>query len=999
MKFPAVLASFLSCLLLSFPALAPCASAAPDPGIGQVLDVNGGAATVTGLFPRHWSYFRIEVPAQIGGQDVLGLELRVKNWTGGAPTLVIKRDQLPQMVGNTTSSGSLSSPQWRTDMPAGNQHSIHLDSWTLRNDPAGLAEGVDRVLTLAMGNPLEPGLYYVGIYNVDAALGCNFTFQSRAIGVGMSLPVADATVGGTVNVSGLAPRESSYFKFDVPPGMTSWEFHLGMGAGTPAGEGMLVLRKGHIPNSQQGVNHRSAPYEIYNHGPLAYQMGLRIAGPERVTLLPLFGQTEIPAGTYYAQIVSEGNSVPSLSRIGTGGVDFVLKNVFPAPVENLGSVTSGNVIRRSGQLAPGENRYFRLTVLPDTIALVVTLTDLPGKSYATLVPVAGGLPEGEVSSYGSVGGQPRRGQIDDKGMLTVPHPAPGDYFLLVRDQTSAPSEFEVGVEVQGAPELTFDGGTTTIPALQPGRWLYHRVTVPARVAGEEVLGWEIRVKNWAGGDPMVVVRRGLPPVVEGDRSASGAYSLYPQWDTTFPEGYQHSGYDRWIQRTGSNTGADRFLTLAMGNPLEPGDYYVGVLNRHMAQVGSLTVQSRAVGKGMGLHVADAAIDAMAGVSGLPSLESAYFRFEVPQGTKGWKLDLGFGVTTPDGEGLLLLRKDFIPNSQYPVSHNRAPYRLHSSGVTYQLGLRKVGGETVTILPDISYGSVPAGTYYAQIVSEGRSLSGNQFIGTGAVDFMLTSTSTLPEEDLGNLGLRSTVRRAGALAAGESRFLHFRVHPDTALLSVSLKDLPGSSSAYFMKSDGFLPYGNSTIDGVLPYGIAGGATASHEVENSGTREISNPAPGEYVMVLRDQDGSAAAEFDLEIAVQPETVPDGIPNSWEILHLGATDHGHDSDLPDQDGVPLILEYFFGMNPAKMDEVPMTIRPEAGRNIIEFRKLRDTSLLRHSVEWSDSLEPSGWSEAPAEFVKTADQGDSEIWQATLPVDDRDTQKFFRLRVTANP
>ncbi|MDQ8208167.1 hypothetical protein QEH52_11650, partial [Coraliomargarita sp. SDUM461003] len=280
------------------------------PILPELVSFDGGTDTVVALPEQQWQYYRIEVPETVGGEAVLGWELRVKDIVGGSPYLVLRNAQVPDSTSIIPYYG------WSnlTSMSSGYQLSVSGDGWT-----SDL--GSDRVLSLSMGNPLEPGTYYVGVYNQSTTEGSSFTLQSRGIGSGMSLDVIDVTPGADVVVNGLGASEPAFFKFELASPVSGWQFELDFGAASPNGEGMLVLREGWLPNTYRDGESSTSPFNSASYsGQLTSQTVLEIEGQERFTLLPYNGESEIPAGTYYAAVISEGNSPESTSRIGTGAV-------------------------------------------------------------------------------------------------------------------------------------------------------------------------------------------------------------------------------------------------------------------------------------------------------------------------------------------------------------------------------------------------------------------------------------------------------------------------------------------------------------------------------------------------------------------------------------------------------------------------------------------------------------------------------------------------------
>ena len=119
-----------------------------------------------------------------------------------------------------------------------------------KNSSAG-ADERGRVVALSMGRPLEPGTYYVGVKDNNGTAPMSYTLQSRGIGTGLQIPVAPlAFNGGSATITGLAPREASYFKVTIPAGQPSWKLELDQ----TSGEAMMVVLKDVIPNSRSGYS-------------------------------------------------------------------------------------------------------------------------------------------------------------------------------------------------------------------------------------------------------------------------------------------------------------------------------------------------------------------------------------------------------------------------------------------------------------------------------------------------------------------------------------------------------------------------------------------------------------------------------------------------------------------------------------------------------------------------------------------------------------------------
>src|SRR4029453_7273399 len=142
------------------------------------------------------------------------------------------------------------------------------------------------------------------------------------------------------------------------------------------------------------------------------------------------------------------------------------------------------------------------------------------------------------------------------------------------------------------PTITFDGGTRTITDLEPGRFDYVRIDVPAGV-----LGWDFRVKDAIGGNPAIAVRRSLLPALTSFGQLVNLPGWAPPTVTTWPTGNQWVGGIDWTgySMDGPNLPAGNRLIAGMGRPLEPGIYYVGVYNGGTKTVTSCVLCVRGIG--------------------------------------------------------------------------------------------------------------------------------------------------------------------------------------------------------------------------------------------------------------------------------------------------------------------------------------------------------------------------------------------------------------------
>ncbi len=282
----------------------------------EPLAFDNGASTVTSHPAGTWRYFQVEVPP-----NALGWDLRLVDVTNCAPQIVVRRGQVPDQV--FTSSGG-DWPEWyygsthATNWPVGYQMAADAD-WTQRNYPAdSQTEERGRILALSVGNPLEPGTYYVGVANAsEGGEPLTYTLMSRGIGDGMTLPVTPlAYQGGIATEAGLPPREVAYYRVTVPENVPSWQIKLT----TLAGEAMMVVQRHGLPHIQAQTS------GMMDFPPSDGGRRCQKEGNEHFVLLPEDGQLAVSPGDYFIAVISEGVA-PDYSHIGSGTSDVELTSV------------------------------------------------------------------------------------------------------------------------------------------------------------------------------------------------------------------------------------------------------------------------------------------------------------------------------------------------------------------------------------------------------------------------------------------------------------------------------------------------------------------------------------------------------------------------------------------------------------------------------------------------------------------------------------------------
>ncbi|MGA2502132.1 MAG: hypothetical protein ABSH20_30685, partial [Tepidisphaeraceae bacterium] len=526
-----------------------------------LLPVPFDAGTITTKqFSDDWTYFLVTVPA-----DALGWDLRLTNITAGDPRLVIiSGTNYPFNLSTRTASGGSWSPYTATNWPAGWQIAPDTD-WTGYRQSAAGSSQAGTVFMAAMGNPLQPRYYVVGVTSGTAGTTTNpmaYTFISRGIGTNYSIPITPlAFAGGQAAGTSAPPREAAYYRVDVPSNSPSWQLHLGL----TRGEGLLLIRKDGLPNFGANVS-----------TPVTNVAGCKLQklGDEQFVLLPTQPDYNIPAGSYYLGVVSEGMS-PSGNRIGSNSCDYVMQSIGNLPVADLGTVDcswyfASNIVQPGGSVLA-----FQFEVAPNTGSVVARLDNAannPGMTIrgGTLLPFT-------LETYGLQGGW-----TPDSSSATYirvdPAAAGGPYSLLVQAENVSGLYPDASYTLSIYPlcgitiPLAFDGAQTNVTGQLAGDWLFFSVDVPTNA-----IGWDLRLTNIMSGSPRLVVCRSGWPY---DLTSRGTKSVTWNWGaaTNWPAGSQAAPGIDWTGYRYETNLVDTTGTIfaaGLGSPLEPGNYIIG----------------------------------------------------------------------------------------------------------------------------------------------------------------------------------------------------------------------------------------------------------------------------------------------------------------------------------------------------------------------------------------------------------------------------------------
>jgi hypothetical protein len=791
------------------------------------LAFNGGVATVTNQ-TNVYLFFKVEVPA-----NALGWDVRLTNVLAGSPRLVISRANLPLRI--TTPGWS---PGRDTFWPFGANWLADKD-WTLRSSSAGGTNEDARILAMGMGQPLQPDVYYVGVEGGSSGSPLSYTLVSRGIGDGFIIPVTDIPfAGGSVTNTGLPPREAAYYRVVVPAGVGSWQTKLTM----TNGEALLIATTNTLPNVLSGSGSGSGK-------------SMQKAGNEHYVNLAANGVLNLPEGTNYLAVVSEGQASPTnTTRIGTGTSSFILTSRGPLNPLNLGTALSGVELRHTNALEAGEVFAYTFDVPSGATSVEVELLNRTGNPAMVLrrglplpnpgasSPIAG---PGSVSSdtYGNDGGWNITSGAGDanSSLITLASPVSDTYTVLVKARQLGTlftnASFVLSVRAVSVVPVAFDGGNSQVTNQNAGSWRFFEITVPPGA-----LGWDIRLTNVTAGLPKLVVRRGALPA----SLTTGVWGT-PAYTTNWPGTNQWAAGADWTRRSFSadNLNEDgRILAMGMGQPLEPGTYYAGVFNSTPSNTLSYSILSRGIGPGLSLPVVDLAFTGGSATNlNLGVREAAYYRVNVPANVRGWKVRL----TTLSGEALLLSLKDAVPN----VDVGRSTVTLAGKA------MQKAGNEHFVLLPQSTQTNFPGGTYYLAVVGEGVNPASSSRVGTGSTSYELTSEGEIGNPDLGTVGGPDLIA-TNSLQGGESTFYKFNVPSNTTALELRLENRVGNPIMVLM-TNLTLPDPGGVVTGSRDaYGNDGGVTPAFLGTNIIT--VPTPPPGTYQLAVKARPNASAAYPD-------------------------------------------------------------------------------------------------------------------------------------------
>ncbi len=256
--------------------------------------------------------------------------------------MVVCLDTLP---GSLSTSGGWGASYW---YPAAYTNWVSGQQW-LGGSP-WVRCGGGPMLSMGMGNPLQPGTYYVGVQ--DPSNTNSYTLQSRGIGRGYSIPVQTLDFNGSVSNGSLNAGQGDYYQVVVPSNEPDWKLQLH----ALGGDVLLMAQENYLPNSQAMAPDGGYYYGAYwtYGGVVAGQGGQEMmkAGDEQWVLMPqnmggVIDGTNVAAGTYYVLVGSQGQNLtnncgPAGTGLGGGSASYSLSSGIEAVTVLSNTLSYGN---------------------------------------------------------------------------------------------------------------------------------------------------------------------------------------------------------------------------------------------------------------------------------------------------------------------------------------------------------------------------------------------------------------------------------------------------------------------------------------------------------------------------------------------------------------------------------------------------------------------------------------------------------------------------------
>ena len=459
-----------------------------------------------------WRYFRVDVPTN-AANAVRGWEVRLADSPSNEGwNLYIRRDDLPDFSPNVTYLNDFSA-SW----PSGAIYGGRGFDWPGRAVPGMANSGY--FASMAWGRPLQPGTYFIGLYNGGQAR--SIRLLTRAIGdagSGLPIEIEPLSFGATLTVSNLPPGTLKYYRItNLPPNLAGARWKL-----RPLqGDARIHVRRSAVPGiSLVGARGGAFPDS-------GGQWEAAVPGNDYMIWWPQYPATTLPADDYYFIIAAEGSPTnPDNGMLGTGPTSFEISSSAFAP-ENLGQVTPNHPLTRDASYDAGEPLAYDFDVPAGTRALEVRLENRVGDPVFEL-----GRGTGHLGNFAGWFGHNITNHLASQARYFVlPEPPTNRYWLTVgqagnllqagsfrlsiRSLTNAPLSFSSLVNSNGY-------SNTVTGSLADGQRTYFTVDIPPLINGEAPVGWYLKLTALQG-TPQVRIRPGNVLPQDGGAEVTGYY--------------------------------------------------------------------------------------------------------------------------------------------------------------------------------------------------------------------------------------------------------------------------------------------------------------------------------------------------------------------------------------------------------------------------------------------------------------------------------------------
>jgi hypothetical protein len=196
--------------------------------------------------------------------------------------------------------------------------------------------------------------------------------------------------------------------------------------------------------------------------------------------------------------------------------------------------------------------------------------------------------------------------------------------------------------------------------------------------------------------------------------------------------------------------------------------------------------------------------------------------------------------------------------------------------------------------------------------------------------------------------------------------------------------------------------NSTPGSTASYGLVSGAGDN---DNSSFTIIGNTVQAAAVLNYLTQSTytiRVRATDQLGLSFDQSLTINLLPNpytQWKITNFstsaGDPKVAGDTASPSGDNIPNLIKYALGLNPMLPTGNGITVMAKNNNVIMQYNRAGAATDTTVHALWSNDLKT--WSNTGVSQTKISDNNTSQLWQATLPINNQSPGIFMRLKVTS--